>query len=246
MKRKLFAVFSVLVLLVAALPAFAGAAPTIPDEFLRRAPTLTIPAIRWVIQQAALQAKGFEAKMNGKTSGPVAEVAKGQFVQLEREGEDSIWTVIGEFGPLDHPAPILFLEFPVRYTMKSLNRIAAVDNTTIWAPDFTEAYYEDLLFSEAPGAVSMRNFYIEQSSNRYTVNGDVTDWVQVPYNAAAYGRNYCGSIVCAQTWVFVNHSIDAWYNAQIAAGKTAAEINAYLGSVRCLGSLRYGWRWQLQ
>ena len=55
----------------------------------------------------------------------------------------------------------------------------------IWAPDFSQAYYEDLLFTEAPGAVSMRNFYIEQSSGRYAVNGDVTDWVQVPYNAAA-------------------------------------------------------------
>ena len=38
-----------------------------------------------------------------------------------------------------------------------------VDNTTIWTPDFTPDYYENLLFSEAPGAVSMRNFYIEQS-----------------------------------------------------------------------------------
>ena len=33
----------------------------------------------------------------------------------------------------------------------------------------------------------MRNFYIEQSSNRYTVNGDVTDWVKVPFNEANYG-----------------------------------------------------------
>ncbi len=85
-----------------------------------------------------------------------------------------------------------------------------------------------MLFSEAPGAVSMRNFYIEQSSNRYTVNGDVTDWVTVPYNAAHYGRNYCGGIVCQQTWQFVNDSIDAWYAAQKAAGKSDADINAYL------------------
>ncbi len=103
-----------------------------------------------------------------------------------------------------------------------------MDNSTIWSPDFNQSYYQDLLFSEAPGAVSMRNFYIAESSNRYTVNGDVTDWVQVPYNAAAYGRNYCGGIVCAQTWVFVNHSIDAWYNSQVSAGKTPAEINEYL------------------
>ena len=103
-----------------------------------------------------------------------------------------------------------------------------MDNTTIWAPDFSQAYYENLLFSEAPGAVSMRNFYIEQSSNRYTVNGDVTDWVTVPFNEANYGSNYCGGIVCARTWLFVRDSANAWYNAQIAAGKTPAEIDAYL------------------
>ncbi len=178
--------------------------------------------------QNALRQKGFEAKVNNKVSGPVAEVAKGQFVELERQGEDSIFTVIAEFGPRDHPAPILYSGVPGPLHNQIPEPDRSVDNTTIWAPDFTSAYYENMLFAEAPGAVSMRNYYIEQSSNRYTVNGDVTDWVQVPYNAAAYGRNYCGGIVCAQTWVFVNHSIDAWYNAQIAAGKTDAEINAYL------------------
>jgi immune inhibitor A len=179
-------------------------------------------------EQAALKQIAVEQKLAGKTNGPVAEVAKGQFVELEREGEDSILTVIGEFGPLDHPAPILYsgVPGPVHNQIPEPDR--SVDNTTIWNPDFTEAYYENLLFSEAPGAISMRNFYIEESSNRYTVNGDVTDWVQVPYNAAAYGRNYCGDIVCAQTWRFVDDSIDAWYNAQLAAGKTTAEINDYL------------------
>ena len=91
-----------------------------------------------------------------------------------------------------------------------------------------KAYFENLLFSEAPGAISMRNFYIEQSSNRYTVNGEVTDWVPVPFNEANYGSNYCGGIVCARTWLFVRDSANAWYNAQIAAGKTPAEIDAYL------------------
>jgi immune inhibitor A len=179
-------------------------------------------------EKKALELQGFQQKLNGKTSGPVAEVARGQFVELERVDEDSIWTVLGEFGPADHPAPILFSGIPGPLHNEIPEPDREVDNTTIWTSDFTEEYYEDLLFSEAPGDVSMRNFYIEQSSNRYTVNGDVTDWAMVPYNAAAYGRNYCGDIVCAQTWVFVNHSIDAWYNAQIGAGMTDAEINAYL------------------
>lgn len=232
MKAKWFSVLLVVAMLVIAVVPMAAAAPASApsgnDEVIMEGANTDNPGHPLGDKQLELRQKGFEAKVNGKTSGPVAEVAKGQFVELEREGEDLIWTVLAEFGAADHPAPILFsgVPGPVHNQIPQPNR--SVDNTTIWAPDFSEAYFENLLFSEAPGAVSMRNFYIEQSSNRYTVNGDVTNWVKVPYNAAAYGRNYCGSIVCAQTWVFVNHSIDAWYNAQIAAGKTVADINAYL------------------
>jgi immune inhibitor A len=184
------------------------------------------------VEQAERRATALEQKLSGKVpkNAKVVKVAKGQYVELAREDEDSIWTVLGEFGPLDHPAPILFsgIPGPVHNEIPEPDR--SVDNTTIWTDDFDKAHYEKMLFSEEKGAVSMRNFYIEQSSNRYTVNGEVTDWVQVPYNAAAYGRNYCGDNVCAQTWVFVNHSIDAWYNAQVAAGKSAADINAALAT----------------
>jgi immune inhibitor A len=180
--------------------------------------------------QALRRAAALRQQLAGKAAGKVRQVAKGQYVELAREGEDSIWTVLAQFGPADHPAPILFsgVPGPVRNQIPEPDR--TVDNTTIWVPDFNEGYYETMLFSGAPGATSMRNYYIEQSSNRYTVNGDVADWVQVPYNAAGYGRNYCGGIVCAQTWVFVNHSIDAWYAAQLAGGKTAAELDAYLAA----------------
>ena len=99
----------------------------------------------------------------------------------------------------------------------------AVDNTSIWVPDFNRDYYMDMLFNDAPGANSMRNFYIEQSSNRYTVHGDVTDWVEVPGDLADYDDN-----PDSQVWIFLEDSINAWYAAQIAAGKTPAEINAYL------------------
>lgn len=228
MKAKWFSTLLIVMMLAALLVPGAGAAPLAAEEPINLGANTDNPSHPKGDHQALLREKGFEAKVNGKTDGPVAEVAHGQFVELEREGEDSIWTVIGEFGPADHPAPILFSGIPGPLHNEIPEPDRSVDNTTIWTSDFTEAYYEDLLFSEAPGDVSMRNFYIEQSANRYTVNGDVTDWVQVPWNAAAYGRNYCGGIVCAQTWHFVNHSIDAWYNAQLAAGKTVAQINAYL------------------
>jgi len=183
-------------------------------------------------KQEHLRQFGLHKTLKGQAvaKGPnkVVEVAKGQFVELAREGEDKIFTILGEFGDLDSPFAILKsgVPGPERNEIPAPDR--SIDNTTIWAPDFNQAYYEKMLFDSTPGVVSMRNFYIEQSSGRYAVNGDVTHWVTVPYNAAHYGRNYCGGIVCTQTWRFVKDAADAWYNAQIAAGKTKEDINAYL------------------
>jgi immune inhibitor A len=225
MRYKLFAVLSIFVLLASSLPASTSAAPAGPDDEPMIGANTDNPSHPLGDKQSALKEKALASKMNGKTSGPVKEVAKGQFVELERQGEDSIWTVLGEFGN-QIVLPQGGTPGPLRNQIPAPDR--SVDNTTIWAPDFNRAYYENLLFSEAPGAVSMRNFYIAESSNRYTVNGDVADWVQVPYNEARYGTNLCGSIVCSTVWRFVNDSVDAWYNGQIAAGKTPAEIDAYL------------------
>jgi immune inhibitor A len=175
--------------------------------------------------QRALKQRALEAKIAGKTSGRTHRVAGGQYVELAREGEDSIWTVLGEFGTQVNPT-YGGLPGPLHNQIPQPDR--AVDNTTIWSPDFSPAYYETLLFSDLPGAVSMRNFYKEVSSNRYAVNGAVTDWVRVPSNEANYGANYCGSIVCARTWLFVRDSLNAWYSGQLAAGRTAQQIDAYL------------------
>lgn len=178
-------------------------------------------------RQADLHAQGLQMQMTGKVAkeAKVAKVAKGQYVELRREGEDSIWTVLGEFGDKVN-ATYGGSAGPQRNQIPEPDR--SVDNSTIWAPDFTPAYYQNMLFSEAPGAVSMRNFYLEQSSNRYTVNGEVTDWVKVPYNEANYGSDYCGDIVCARTWLFVRDSVNAWYDTEKAAGKTDAQIEADL------------------
>ncbi len=180
-------------------------------------------------KQRDLRQRGLHQVLKGQAQpkGPnkVVQVAKGQFVELARQGEDKIFTVLGQFGNSISPT-YGGTPGPLRNQIPQPDR--SVDNTTIWATDFNRAHYEAMLFSSAPGAVSMRNFYIEQSSNRYTVNGDVADWVQVPFNEAYYGSNYCGGIVCARTWLFVRDAVNAWYNAQIAAGKTVAEINAYL------------------
>ncbi len=176
---------------------------------------------QWGLRQQALQQRlqGTEA-----TDG-VMRLGPGQYVELEREDEDGIWTVLGEFGNEVHPsyggAP-----GPLHNTIAEPDR--SVDNTTIWEPDFSRDYFLNLLFSDEPGAVTMRNWYIEQSSGRYAVNGDVTDWVRVPYNTARYGNDACGSNVCATVWYFVQDSVNTWYDEMRDSGMSKAEINEYL------------------
>jgi immune inhibitor A len=214
MKKKYLVLPIILVLLiVAAIPA-AGAAPAATSDgpqFTPREDNLPDPL---TTKQLELKEAALEGKLNGKAYGKTAEVARGQFVELEREGEGAIWTVMGEFSDFPHNS----LPEPDR----------AVDNTTIWVPDFSRDYYMDLLFNETPGANSMRNFYIEQSSNRYTVHGDVTDWVPVPGVACDYDDGDPGPGDAAHVWQFLIDSVNSWYDTQIAAGKTPAQINAYL------------------
>lgn len=169
--------------------------------------------------------KVFRGQAVGRGKNKVVEVAKGQYVELARQGEESIWTVLGEFGMGVNPSYGGTVG-PLHNQIPQPDR--SVDNTTIWAQDFSKDYFKNLLFADAPGVISMRNFYKELSSNRYTVNGDVTDWVKVPYNAANYGSNYCGDIVCTRTWLFVRDSVNAWYDAQIAAGKSGSQISTEL------------------
>lgn len=175
-------------------------------------------------KQAALKQNALAKVLKGekKAKGPnkVVKLAPGQYVELARQGEDSIWTTLGEFSTAEHPSYLGGTPGPAHNQIVEPNR--AVDNATIWEDDFSQPYYQDLLFSGAAGDVSMRNFYIEQSSNVYTVNGQVEDWVQVPYNEARYGR------FDSTVWRFVNDSIDGWYAAMVADGWTDADFTAYL------------------
>jgi immune inhibitor A len=165
-------------------------------------------------RQLELKEKALEAKLNGKARGKAYEAAKGQYVQLEREGEGALWTVLGEFVDLKHNQ----IPEPDR----------AVNNTTMWRADFDRQSYVDMLFDDSAGANSMRNFYVEQSSNRYTVHGDVTDWVEVPGEAATYDDDLESPLGGNAVWYFLKDSVNGWYDAQIAAGKSPAQVNAEL------------------
>ena len=74
----------------------------------------------------------------------------------------------------------------------------------------------------------MAEYFEQQSSNRYSVVGDVNGWVKVPFNEARYGRDFCGGIVCNNTWFLIRDAMSYWVQGQLAAGKTDAQIIAYL------------------
>ena len=221
MKGKLFATFVIFVVLfVSVVPAVFSAPPADQGEpDLAAKPDNRVDPLTSL--QLDMKEKALTAMLNGKAYGNTHAVAKGQYVELERVGEDPVWTVLGEFGDFPH------------------NNIAepdrSVDNTTIWTADFSREYFLDLLFAEGEDVNSMRQFYLEQSSNRYTVYGDVTDWALAPNDACTYDDDLGGPAV----WQFLIDSTRSWYDAQIAAGKTPAEIDAYLSQFDVWD--RYDW-----
>jgi len=167
-------------------------------------------------KQANLKKKAVEALINGKAEGTVYEVQPGEFVELALEGTDQVWTVLGEFSDYPHNS----IPEPDR----------TVDNSTIWVSDFNRAYYLDILFADGASANSMHNYFLEQSSGRYTVTGDVTEWVAVPGEAASYDDGDPGRGSATNVWQFLEDSVDGWYAMQVAAGMSDAEINAYLAT----------------
>ena len=178
-------------------------------------------------KQAALQKRleGDKA-MQGK----VAKVGKGQYVKLANEGTDKIFVVIAEFGDQQYPNPIFQgpppdgsttdVTGPRRNEIPEPDR--AVDNSTLWQADYSKAHYENMYFNR------MKDYYEAQSSGRYSVGGAVTDWVKVPFNEALYGRDYCGSIVCATSRALIRDALAVWVQNQLNAGMTMPQITAYL------------------
>jgi len=169
-------------------------------------------------KQADLKQTAQALVLNGQAStkgaNKVVKVAKGQYVELAQEGQDEILTLLGEFGNQIHPVTG-GTAGPLHNQIPQPNR--AVDNTTLWQPDYDTAYYESILFDKTH-VPSMANWYLEQSSGRYTVDGYVSNWVQVPYNEARYGTDLCGSIVCSTVWDFLKAQANAWW-AELVADK---------------------------
>ncbi|MGY0067612.1 immune inhibitor A domain-containing protein [Streptomyces sp. QTS137] len=157
-------------------------------------------------------------ELKGKGKG---KKGTGKYVELGREKTDKIFTILVEFGD----------EIDSRYggTPGPLhNRIAepdrSVDNSTAWQADYDQKHFEDMYFGTGKGVESVKTYFEKQSSGRYSVEGQVSDWVKVPYNEARYGNNACGASTCSSVWNVVSDGLNAWVADQRAAGATDAEI----------------------
>ena len=116
--------------------------------------------------QAAVDPSGFVTLRNGNR------------VRYRLQGTEYLTTALIDFSDLKHGN----LAEPSR----------SADNSTYWSSDVSPQHYRDMLFSDGGGSYglpSMRDFYLQQSSGRFTWTGQVGKWVQIEGTAADYGAN---------------------------------------------------------
>ncbi|MFE2966112.1 immune inhibitor A domain-containing protein [Streptomyces sp. NPDC059340] len=173
-------------------------------------------------EEALNQVISGDAKVQDRNGSQVVKLkGKNKYVELGREKTDKIFTILVEFGD----------QVDSRYggTAGPLhNRIAAPDrtqdNSTAWQADYNQAHFQDLYFGTGKNTESLKKYYEKQSSGRYSVDGEVTDWVKVPYNEARYGSNKAST----GAWYAVQDGVTAWVADQKAAGRSDADIKADL------------------
>ncbi|MGZ4749600.1 MAG: immune inhibitor A domain-containing protein [Oryzihumus sp.] len=149
---------------------------------------------------------------------------KDKFVQYDVNREESIFTVLTDFGTQVSPT-YGGTAGPVHNTIPSPDRVwdgnSTDDNSTYWSKDFNRQHYLDMMFGDTN---SFKDFYTKQSNGRFLAKGDVSDWVQVPYNEARYGaKNNADGY-----WNYIKDTAQAWYADQVKQGKTPDQIKAYL------------------
>ncbi|WP_342707756.1 immune inhibitor A domain-containing protein [Pedococcus cremeus] len=154
-------------------------------------------------------------KIKGNAKAPKgSKASKDRYVSYPVEREEDIFTILTDFSDLTHnniPEPD-----------RNWDGSSTDDNSTYWTKDFDRQHYQDMMFGDGE---SFKDFYLKQSNGRFLAKGDVSDWVQVKGEAATYGNNDNEQ---QGYWSYITDTVNAWYQAQLAAGKTKAEINDYL------------------
>ncbi|MFJ8827245.1 immune inhibitor A domain-containing protein [Streptomyces sp. NPDC102467] len=188
--------------------------------------------------QNVLQGTSKVVERNGSK---VVDLGKGKYVELGRERTDKIFTILTEFGDkvddttlvdrADDNTPDLKPKYggtpgPLHNAIAEPDRTK--NNSTAWQKDYNSQHYKDLYFGSGKGVDSLKTYYEKTSSGRYSVDGEVSDWVKVPWNEARYGSNYCGADNCPNVEDLVRDGVTAWVEQQKAVGKSDADIKADL------------------
>ncbi|WP_106982423.1 immune inhibitor A domain-containing protein [Streptomyces rimosus] len=192
-------------------------------------------------KEALQQVISGDAKPAKRGASQVVKLNGGKYVELAREKTDKIFTILVEFGDKvddttmydpdgDGPKPPVKkyggTAGPAHNTIAQPDR--RNDNSTAWQKDYNRRHFQDLYFSHDKDKESLAKYYEKQSSGRYSVDGEVSDWVKVDWNEARYGSNYCGSTNCPSAWDLIRDGVNRWAEDQKAKGCTDAQIKADL------------------
>ena len=171
----------------------------------------------------ALRSAAIEKVAQGKAtpnSKGVVKLGANKFAETTTQKQDKIFTILSEFGD-GGSNKLGSTPGPLHNQIPQPDRTK--DNSTTWEPNYDQAYYTNLFNGSGE---SMKTFYEALSNGKYSVTNTVSDWVKVPNNESFYGDNSVEDL--GGSWAFIQDTGNAWYNAQIAAGKTPADIKAYL------------------
>ncbi|HWO10907.1 MAG TPA: immune inhibitor A domain-containing protein, partial [Polyangiaceae bacterium] len=164
-------------------------------------------ALRDRIEQGAVQ--GVVSLQGGR----VGHLGGGRYVELEQTRNDRVFMLLVEFGDEVHP------DFPESTPGPLHNQVLepdrTVDNSSIWQPDYSPAHYQDIL-------AQMNEYFGRQSSGRYGLGGEPTDWVRVRYNEAPYGDGN------RDTWALLEQGLAQWVQNECAAGSSEEALREYL------------------
>ncbi|WP_285100474.1 immune inhibitor A domain-containing protein [Promicromonospora sp. MEB111] len=166
-----------------------------------------------------------ETRGSGKHKSKVVEISPREYVEYGVEETAQLFSILVDFGDQTDE------RYPDAAAGPAHNEIpepVRSDNSTYWESDFSREHYQEMFFTglEDQDGESFAGVYDEMSSGRFDLQGDVSDWVTVPYSTASYGTTESGTDMTR----FIQDTADAWYEQQVAAGKSAEEIEAYLQS----------------
>jgi immune inhibitor A len=182
----------------------------------------------WAKKYDAINREALEQRLRTGGSGAAEKVAKGQFGRVATTGKEKIFVVLAEFGNTRHPSvpdddgtgepesDATTFEGPLHGDIPKPNRRR--DNSTLWQDDYDRSHYTDMYFNR------MRKFYERESNGKFTFDGQVTEWVKVPFNQARYGRND------ANTIYLVRDALAFWVDAKLDAGWSMERTTNYLKS----------------